>query len=71
MPLRVLSGSLTEQALSGVTALGDITAEANAIRDEIIPRMAALRAAADEAETLTAKDYWPFPSYGELLFGVR
>ncbi len=60
-----------EQALSGVTALGDITAEANAIRDEIIPRMAALRAAADEAETLTAKDYWPFPSYGELLFGVR
>ena len=33
--------------------------------------MAALRAVADEAETQTSEKYWPFPTYGELLFGVR
>ena len=41
------------------------------IRDTILPQMAQLRALADEAETLTAEKYWPFPTYGELLFGVR
>ena len=54
--------------------LGDETQvadQANYVRDEILPSMCSLRAAADEAETLTAKKYWPFPSYGELLFGVR
>ena len=39
-------------------------------RDEIIPKMAELRAGCDEAETLTAADYWPFPTYGDLLFGM-
>ena len=33
-------------------------------------RMAELRAVCDEAETLTAASYWPFPTYGDLLFGV-
>ena len=49
---------------------GDITAQAFRIRDELLPRMAELRAPCDEAETLTAADYWPFPTYGDLLFGV-
>ena len=40
------------------------------VRDEIIPRMDALRTVCDEAETLTASDFWPFPGYGDLLFGV-
>ena len=35
-----------------------------------IPAMAALRTPCDEAETLTAAEYWPFPTYGDLLFGV-
>ncbi len=48
----------------------DITKEAFRIRDEVIPAMDALRALCDEAETLTAASYWPFPTYGELLFGV-
>ena len=30
-----------------------------------------LRVAVDEMETLTAKSDWPYPSYGDLLFGVR
>jgi glutamine synthetase len=49
---------------------GDITAQAFRIRDELLPRMTELRAPCDEAETLTAADYWPFPTYGDLLFGV-
>ena len=48
----------------------DMTKEAFRIRDEVIPAMDALRALCDEAETLTAASYWPFPTYGELLFGV-
>ena len=45
--------------------------EAFTIRDIVLPRMAELRAVCDEAETITAKQYWPFPTYGELLFSVR
>jgi glutamine synthetase len=52
----------------GLTA--DITDQANLIRDEVLSKMSLLRAPADEAETLTAKKYWPFPTYGDLLFGV-
>ena len=49
----------------------DTTDAAFGIRDEILPKMAVLRIAADEAETLTAEKYWPFPTYEKLLFGVR
>ena len=48
----------------------DITAQAFFIRDELLDRMASLRALCDEAETVTAAEYWPFPTYGDLLFGV-
>ena len=62
-------------ALDGVIAklktLSDVTEEANYIRDEMISRMTQLRAAADEAEVMTAESYWPFPTYGDLLFGVK
>ncbi|MBQ4268912.1 MAG: glutamine synthetase III [Clostridia bacterium] len=37
----------------------------------IVPDMEKVRKFADEAEKLCAKDYWPFPTYYELLFGVR
>ena len=62
-------------ALDGVIAklktLSDVTEEANYIRDEMISRMTELRAVADEAEVMTAESYWPFPTYGDLLFGVK
>ena len=48
-----------------------IEEEAATIRDEILPWMNELRVAADEAETVTAAKYWPFPTYGELLFGLK
>ena len=37
-------------------------------QDVVIPAMNALRASADELETIVGKDYWPFPTYAELLF---
>ena len=49
---------------------GDIIEESAAIRDKVLPAMEELRALCDEAETLTAKSCWPFPTYAELLFGV-
>ena len=39
-------------------------------KDSIIPTMEKVRAFADELETITAKEYWPMPTYGELLFSV-
>ena len=59
-----------EDALISLGLVSDITTQANMIRDEILPDMNLLRAPVDEAETLTAAKYWPFPTYGELLFGV-
>ena len=64
------TGDLKE-AVVHVRDFCDIISEANYIRDEILPRMGALRAVVDEAETMTAAEYWPVPTYGELLFGVR
>ena len=57
-------------AVAALDALGDVTAEADFVRDEVLPKMASLRAVCDEAETMTAAEYWPFPTYGDLLFGV-
>ncbi|MDE6951427.1 MAG: glutamine synthetase III [Lachnospiraceae bacterium] len=48
-----------------------IISEANMIRDIVLSKMGELRLACDEAETVTAKKYWPFPTYGDLLFSVR
>ena len=44
---------------------------ADKIKDEMIPAMDELRANCDKLELETAAEYWPFPTYGELLFGVR
>ena len=60
-----------ELAIVKLETCGDISTEAYTIRDEIIPKMGELRAVCDEAETLTAASYWPFPTYGDLLFGVK
>lgn len=64
----------TEELETAVLELGDCTdiiEESQRIRDEILGKMAALRAVADEAETQMPETFWPFPTYGELLFGVR
>ena len=60
-----------DSAIVGFKTICDVTEGADFIRDEMISRMTALRAAADEAETLTAESTWPFPTYGDLMFSVR
>ena len=48
-----------------------VIAESAMIRDSVLPKMCELRVACDEAETLTARSYWPFPTYADILFSVR
>ncbi len=60
-----------EEAVSHLDETADVTERSERIRDEVLPAMEALRAPADEAEAITAKGFWPFPTYGDLLFGVR
>lgn len=49
---------------------GDALDTASYYRDSVITAMDALRAAADAMETVVAKDYWPFPTYTDLLYRV-
>ncbi len=49
----------------------DVIAESVLIRDRILPKMCELRIISDEAETVTAKSAWPFPTYADILFSVR
>ena len=51
-------------------ALPDQVAKANAFHDKVVPLMEALRAAADDAETICGEDYWPLPSYSKILYFV-
>ena len=60
-----------ENTLLDLHTAEDIGTEANAIRDTILAKMGELRVPCDEAETLTAKTYWPMPTYADLLFGVK
>ena len=60
-----------ENALVELHNAEGIISEANMIRDVVLIKMGELRLACDEAETVTAKKYWPFPTYGDLLFSVR
>jgi glutamine synthetase len=45
-----------------------LQAEAKAFKEKVIPAQDAVRAAADELETLVSDDLWPLPKYRELLF---
>ena len=62
---------LLEGTLVKIKAAESIGEESEMIRDTVLVAMSELRVACDEAETMTAEKYWPFPTYGELLFGVR
>ena len=60
-----------ETALVEIQDMKDIKTQSCEIRDTVLIRMQELRIACDEAETVTAKKYWPFPIYGDLLFSVK
>lgn len=69
---RIYDGAVAvENSLLSLAAAEDIGGEAALIRDKVLAGMGELRVACDEAETLTAKRYWPYPSYGDLLFSVQ
>ncbi len=75
--LSLLSGQIFEKCdeldkvLCKLSDSANVEQEGYMIRDELLPKMSELRVACDEAEVITAEKYWPFPTYGELLFGVR
>ena len=60
-----------DEVLAKAKAVAEVQPQSEIIRDCMLKVMGELRAACDEAETVTAEDYWPFPTYGDLLFGVR
>ncbi|MBO5204041.1 MAG: glutamine synthetase III [Clostridia bacterium] len=60
-----------EGALVKIKSAENIGEESKMIRDTVLAAMSELRVVCDEAETMTAEKYWPFPTYGDLLFGVR
>ena len=62
---------ILEDAIIALDMLSDITEQGAFIRDDILEKMATLRACCDEAEMMTEKKYWPFPTYGDLLFSVK
>ena len=59
-----------EAVVEELKKIEDVRSQSEFVRDEMLPSMDKLRAAADEAETKTASEYYPFPAYDELLFGV-
>ena len=58
-----------EEALGRVPEAGELE-KAVYYKDSVIPIMDALRAAADEIEKFVGEKYWPYPTYGELLYSV-
>ena len=60
-----------EEKLDSVNACSDKLAVANMYKDIIIPAMDDIRTDVDAAESITCAEYWPYPSYGDLLFSVQ
>ena len=59
-----------EEIAAKASAMGNPTAQDACCRDEVIPAMADLRAQVDAMELLCGEDYWPVPSYNQMLFYV-
>ena len=59
-----------QDAVDAAKSLPSESEKAVAFHDNVLPAMDALRAAADDAETLCGEDYWPLPSYSKMLYYV-
>ena len=59
-----------QASVDAAKALSDESAKAVAFHDDVLPKMDALRTAADDAETICGEDYWPLPSYSKMLYYV-
>ena len=60
-----------ESDLLKTKSISDMEELADFYKNDILADMAALRISGDEMETIASAEKWPYPSYGELLFGVR
>ncbi len=60
-----------DQYLMDSAAIGGCEELSNFCRDKIFAAMSELRIYVDEMETITSAKYWPYPTYGEMLFSVR
>ena len=60
-----------EKASDDAEEIVDVLTRACAYKDNVLSAMSALRESVDELETLTARKYWPYPNYGDLLFSVK
>ncbi|MBO5163181.1 MAG: glutamine synthetase III [Ruminococcus sp.] len=65
------AASALEGAVAELKSIENVIKASEFVRDSLLPKMDALRAAADKAETVTSEEYWPFPTYDKLLFGVK
>ena len=59
-----------DEALLGAKSFEEIGSCASYYHDTVFAAMQELRAVADELELNTAEAYWPFPTYGDLLFSI-
>ena len=60
----------TQQALDNLKAVTDAAESAKDFHEKVLPAMAALRTPVDEMETLVDSEYWPVPTYGQMMFEV-
>ena len=68
---RVWKKAELEKAIPEMDGTDDTILEADMIRDALLPKMSELRIPCDEAESLTEKKYWPFPTYADLMFAGK
>lgn len=64
------TSELEEAVIKAAEFDGDNLAQATFFRETVFAVMQELRAVGDSMETETSAEYWPYPSYGEMLFGV-
>ena len=57
-----------ESEMKNALDIENVKEQADAMQQKVIAEMQKLRAFCDEAETMVAEKYWPFPNYGDLLF---
>ncbi len=62
--------SLLDSTVAQANAIEDATERANRFKDSIVPALQIIREYIDDAETMVAADFWPYPTYGELLFNI-
>ena len=60
----------TQQALDNLKAVTDAAESAKDFHEKVLPAMAALRTPVDELETIVDSEYWPVPTYGQMMFEV-